>query len=708
MRIALVLFFLVTSLGAELSWAQQGGSSSFSWRYYRPTNTGIQGDECEALLVDSDGNPWIGGYVASFEEGGFSKFHFAQNRWENYSNVDHQVMGHPERTGIVRVADFDQDELGNLWMSTGRGALFFSPALGPASLVRFGDDNSPMPGGWSRGVEIAPDGTVWFSSYATVWGAGGVSQYDPATELWQVFDNPFGDGKINVQPKTGGGYYVWVNATGLEVTRYNSTTSAWENVPSINGNAAQLAGKNATDPQGNTWLFRWTNFDLFQMKLDCLRPDGTWFNFPAPPFGNSVQDVRAKGPNLVLVVDGAGGAWRFNGSTWQYLGVWQNTNWSYDIDQDASGNVWICGLGGAGRRDAATGQWQRYRITNTGQYEFFNEDLSLGRNGHVYATANAGPGVGGMVEFDGQNWIGYNNHQYGLGYPWPFNGDNSQRVYSRPQSGELLVNPTFEGLHRREVNGWTDMQIGSDIVEDMIDDTLGRLWVARPGSLLLKWKTGWRQISDQGGKVLRLDPKQLGRIYAMSDTTITRTSGTFGNSVWTIEDFPELDPQSDQFKGLVVDPTGMVWVGANTINLPFNSTLIKLNPDTRQYTYYRYGENWPFPGQYLMPVAATPDGRIWFQYDSDFGIDDQGLAYFDGTNVVTFPAPFEGVPQWGSVPHAGILDVEQRKTSTGYELWISCASRGIAVLSVSPVGQKPSGDQPAQSVTTRDQSSKTK
>ncbi|MBL8853256.1 MAG: hypothetical protein JNK57_04700 [Planctomycetaceae bacterium] len=667
---------------SQLAFGLQDDSNAYSWRYYRPSNTGIQGDYCEALLLDSDGNPWIAGYEPSFEEGGFSKFHYSQNRWENYSNVDFPEIGHPFSTGVTRVADFDRDSLGNLWMATGRGALFFSPALGPVSLQRFDGDNSPMPGGWNRGVEVAPDGTVWFSAYATYWGGSGVSQYDPTVDQWRVFSNPFGDGKINVQPKPNDGYFVWVNATGLEVNRYDSSTHDWQTLPAETGGPAHLVGKNATDSQGNTWMLRWTNFDLYEVKLDCLRPDGTWFNFPAAPFGNDIAELRAKSPDLVLVVDGSGRVWRFNGSTWQDLGSWNDTSYSYDIDQDVAGNVWACGVGGAGRRDVSTGEWQRFRVTNTSQYDFFNEDLTINQAGHVWATANAGPGVGGMVKFDGQSWTGFNNHHYGLGYDWPFPTDNSQKVYVRPVGAELFVNPTFGGLHQLYRDRWTNMQVGWDEVGDIREDGSGRLWVAHAGGLLLQNRRGWQMMSRHGADLLRADNRFPKRMWAMSVTNVIWLGDSKSPKIWTIEDFPELDPQSDQFKGMVQDSQGNIWIGANTINLPFNSTLIKLNPRTGKYVTWRYGVNWPFPGQYLMPVGATSDGKIWFQYDSDFGIDDQGLGSFDGTQIRTFPAPFEGAPQWGGLPHAGIKDVEVREMTDGYELWISCASRGIAVLRV--------------------------
>lgn len=226
------------------------------------------------------------------------------------------------------------------------------------------------------------------------------------------------------------------------------------------------------------------------------------------------------------------------------------------------------------------------------------------------------------------------------------------------------------------------MQVGWDEVGDIREDGSGRLWVAHAGGLLLQNRRGWQMMSRHGADLLRADNRFPKRMWAMSVTNVIWLGDSTLPKIWTIEDFPELDPQSDQFKGMVQDSQGNIWIGANTINLPFNSTLIKLNPRTGKYVTWRYGVNWPFPGQYLMPVGATSDGKIWFQYDSDYGIDDQGLGSFDGTQIQTFPAPFEGAPQWGGLPHAGIKDVEVREMTDGYELWISCASRGIAVLRV--------------------------
>lgn len=68
MRLALqflaITFLTVTNINSQ----------NYSWRYYTPGNTGIQGDYAEALWIDHDGDPYIAAYTPGWEEGGFSKY----------------------------------------------------------------------------------------------------------------------------------------------------------------------------------------------------------------------------------------------------------------------------------------------------------------------------------------------------------------------------------------------------------------------------------------------------------------------------------------------------------------------------------------------------------------------------------------------------------------------------------------------------------
>lgn len=662
-----------------------------SWRYYRPGNTGIQGDNNGALWVAPDGDPYIAGYDAAFEEGGFAKFIRGENRWVNYSNVDYPAIGHPDETGCVRLTDIVPDATGRLWMGTWLGALRFDPAVGGSSLLRYGPGNSPLSGETVLDVERAPDGTLWFAD-------NGCVRYDPATDTWSQWGT--GNARLAAQPKTGGGYYVWSADTYYgNVFRFDSSTQTWTTFPfpPVPGDVAGLPGKDSVDDAGNLWALRLVPDGGWE-TLDYRRPDGTWVT-PAPPYPSVTFDIwafKAYGDRRALLVNGAGEVYQFNGSGWVGLGTWRPGLYSESVDIDAAGNVWVCGSGGAAKRDVETGQWQRYRLTNTSNFDQFNSDLALDPvNGHVYAGANAAPGVGGMVRFDGARWVGWNPLTYGLGYGWPFLNDNCHALAHRPSNGRVVVSPLdwLYGIHEWTGSGFLPLP-GLDGAVRLCEDSQARLWaLGEYFNLNYHDGTGWTPVPILGwGAKIQKDPTRPGTVWAATGNEIVRTDGTYRFSR-TIEDFPELVPTSDQFSGLAVAPDGIAWIGSWTQNGGTGGgELTRIDANAGTYQMLRYDAGWPLPGQYVQPLAVTPDGRVWMQYDSDYLVAERGLCWYDGTNVGVFPAPPGGEPQWGGLPHAAIGDLEVRQISGGYELWMSCASRGIAVLTVpyqNPVAVRP-------------------
>jgi hypothetical protein len=69
-------------------------------------------------------------------------------------------------------------------------------------------------------------------------------------------------------------------------------------------------------------------------------------------------------------------------------------------------------------------------------------------------------------------------------------------------------------------------------------------------------------------------------------------------------------------------------------------------------------------------------------FDSEFPSTEAGLCWYDGTNVGIIPASPGGFPQWGGLPNSNIRELEYKAVAGGYELWMSCKGRGIAVLTV--------------------------
>jgi hypothetical protein len=654
---------------------------AYAWRYYRPGNTGIQGDFNEALWVGPDGDPYIGGYDAAFEEGGFAKFVQSENRWVNYSNVDYPVIGHPEETGCVRITDIIPDTTGKLWMGTWRGALRFDPAVGPTSLTRYGPGNAPLSGETVFDVERAPDGTMWFAD-------NGCVRYNPGAGTWTQWNT--GNRLLAAQPKVGGGYYVWSADTYYGyVFRFDSATQAWTTLPfpPVPGDIAGMPGKDCVDDAGNFWALRLVPAGGWE-TLDYRRPDGTWVA-PAPPYPSVTFDIgafKAYGDRRALLVDGNGDVYQFNGFNWISLGNWRPGPSTQSVDIDSDGNVWVCGVGGAAKRNVQTGQWQRYRITNTSNFDQFNRDLTIDPvNGYVYTGANAGPGVGGMARFDGARWMGWNQLTYGLGHDWPFPNDYCTALAYRPSNGRVVVSPLnwLYGIHEWTGSGFQQL-VGMDGAVRMCEDSQGRMWaLGEYFNLAYYGDAGWTSVPIVGwGSKIQKDPTRPGTVWAATGNEILRTDDSYRFSR-TIEDFPELEPISDQFSGLAVAPNGIAWVGSWTPNgATGGGELIRVDANTGTYQMLRYDDGWPLPGQYVQPLAVTPDGRLWMQYDSDYLVAQRGLCWYDGTQVGVFPAPPFGDPQWGGLPHAAIDDLEVKIIPGGYELWMSCVSRGIAVLTV--------------------------
>ncbi len=692
--IARAALLLLSLIATSTALAQE--TREVSWRYYRPGNTGIQGDYCEAIWIGPDGDPWIGGYDPSFEEGGVAKFIQAENRWVNISNIDYPVIGHPDITGTTRVSDIVPDAQGNLWMATWRGALRLDPAVGPSSLVNYASASPALANGGCRDLDFSPDGKVWFALLGFGSSMGGILRHTPGTGDWHYWTggNPPQGGNnwpilvwsvrsVSVQPKPGGGYIVWGDAdNGSSIVAFDSGTQLWTyyEFSYTPGSMLDMPGRESVDAAGNLWMTRFVDFvgGNAVFSLDYRRPDGTWVTPPQTPIpagSPSIWAFRAFGDRQALLADGNGRIWRYNGTAWQDLGIWRSGGYTYDVFMDEAGVVWASGTGGAARRDPGTGAWQLYRITNTSQYDLFNSDFSLdAATGHVYACANAGPGYGGMTMFDGTRWIGFNDYTYGLGVSWPFPTDNSQAVGFRPSNGSVAVNPTYNGIHQWNGSTWTNLN-GMSESRGLVEDSLGRLWsLGNYFELRYHNGTNWVSVPNNGawGNNIQPDPDRPGTVWVSTYAEVIRTDGNYRFSR-TYNQFPELNPQSDIFGTVAAGHDGIAWLGST-------QGLFRLNANTGTYEYFTDVGGIPCLG--ASPMAVTPDGRVWFAMFDPYGTGPHGLVWFDGVDAGIFPAPRDGGPQWGGLPHAQIRQMQVREIPGAYELWMICVSRGLAVLTV--------------------------
>lgn len=677
----LILSLCTFAITFQLESAQ---SQQYSWRYYTAGNTGIQGDYAEGIWIDHDGDPYIAAYNPGFEEGGFAKYIQSENKWINYSNVDYPVIGNINNVGASRISDIVEDENGILWMAHWRGLLKFDPAVGSSSIQFWGSGNSIHPGGRTRDLVVAPDGSLWGAVISVSWGNGGVINYNPTTNQWRYWT--YGSTannwpslisyaeKISIQKKpSSNGYVVWIDGVGENVITFDSDTQLFTLHPfSYNpGQLRALPGNDCTDDANNLWVLRFVSTGNFY-SLDYRTPAGNWIT-PPQPAANTESEIwafKAYGNGNAILIDGNSNVWQFNGSSWQSLGIWRQGGFSYGVDIDSIGNVWVTGTGGAAKRDVQTGNWQRHRVTNSSQFDYWVNDISIDAQGNVWMTGNAGTGTGGFQKFDGTRWTGYNNANYGLGYPFPFPTDNTEVIYYRPSNSSVVINPMFNFLHAWNGSTYSSLNYPLDRSKGVVEDSQNRLWsLGQYFNLHYYSNNTWTSVPFSGwGANIQKDPTRPGTIWACSGFRVLRTDGSY-SFFRSNTDFPELNPQSDVLTTVAADLNGVAWVGSN-------KGLFKLNADDGTYQFYS-PSNSQIPGDNISPLLVSPDGRLWFANFQSTTTSTYGLCWFDGTDFGIIPQQ-----QTGGLPHAQIYDAEVKLIQGGYELWISCASRGIAVLSV--------------------------
>jgi len=230
----------------------------------------------------------------------------------------------------------------------------------------------------------------------------------------------------------------------------------------------------------------------------------------------------------------------------------------------------------------------------------------------------------------------------------------------------------YNYLHAWNGSNYTSLNYPLDRSEGVVEDSQNRLWsIGDYYSLSYYNESGnnWITVPVIGsGTNIEKDPTRPGTIWACSGYQALRTDGTYNFSK-VVDDFSELNPQSDFLTTVVPLPDGFAWVGTN-------QGLVKVNANTGTYQFYS-PSNSQIPGESITPLAVTPDGKLWFANFGSTSTSTYGLCWFDGTSFGIFPQQ-----QTGGLPHAQIYDLEVKNIQNGYELWISCASRGVAVLTV--------------------------
>ncbi|MBK8268774.1 MAG: hypothetical protein IPK83_10920 [Planctomycetes bacterium] len=142
--------------------------------------------------------------------------------------------------------------------------------------------------------------------------------------------------------------------------------------------------------------------------------------------------------------------------------------------EESTGALWVAGAGGAARFDFETWSWRRHRFTNSSMISYFVEAISFGPTGEVYLNGNAAPGMGGFNVFDGSDWVGVNDFNYGFGPAWGLPSDDASALCIR-SNGNVAIIPTGQSVFDWDGFGYSPLIPDGYGPRRVVEDGLGRL-----------------------------------------------------------------------------------------------------------------------------------------------------------------------------------------------------------------------------------------
>jgi ligand-binding sensor domain-containing protein len=392
-----------------------GGLAKFdgtNWTVYNPSNSGIPGVSVSSIAFDSDGNLWLGLGGWNYPNG---LVKFDGTVWTIYNESNSPLPSNTVRTIAVDSED-------NKWIGTYKGFAKFDDTnwmlYHAGSLLGYIDEDT-------YSVMVDSDGLVWVGYYCGLARFNGVewTTYDTGNSL--LSDNYVTSILIDQYGNKWLGAF-WgglVKFDGITWTVYDTRNS---NIPN---NGAWI---HAIDNDGNIWMGVWNRNCIVKFdgadfteydSSNSGMPDGYVTSMAIDGYGN-------KWIGVYNYNTGYGALVKFDGMNWTIYDT-TNSGLPYEyisrIAVDTLGNVWLCSSNDPSGSLNLNNQlvkfdgadWVVYDRSNSGLPGDYISSIAIDASNNLWVASvpywNGTESVGGgLVKYDGMNWVVYDSTNSGL------------------------------------------------------------------------------------------------------------------------------------------------------------------------------------------------------------------------------------------------------------------------------------------------------
>jgi ligand-binding sensor domain-containing protein len=599
---------LLLGLGAALA---ASPAPAADWTFIRVSNTGILGAEVTHLAMDPADRLWVAARDPFNGEGGVTWTEDLLH-WTTYSSFDTPLTS--DRVyAIAFAAPHD------VWMATNDGLAH----LHEESWTIYRASNSPLPASDIRDVTIDEEGAVWAIYLETGTSNSGLARFDGVA--WTIWDDEadigFGPGARLDELAIDTLGRIWVDTRGGGIAHYDGST--WTLFNASTGYSDSRSDELMAGPDGDVFV---------DWYLGMMRFDGTtWSELPEP----TTQDISMVHP----AGDGTYWCGTFGGALYRPTGpdTWEGYDFEdrvVNLVQTSTGDIWVGGIRHVARFDSETLTFTDLLSSDNTGFPRENAQAFARETDGTMWTGTQGGGVaaytGTAGALDEGVWRGFNPWNLGR-EPWPFGydgdyGSDSARDVLVDDAGDVWI--ASNGLARWNGSEWTrytpedsglwgtsitclgygdgTLWVGYEVTG--VDEFDGDTWVHHGG--------GGDAFPPGGADDIVVDT--LGRVWAATGSQISLYDGT----TWVTDPF---GPMPGQVFRLAAGPAGDLWVGTT------NGLLYYDGVDVQTFTVDDSG----IPANNLKDIFIASDGSVWVAaWFSGVG----GVARYDGTSWTTYLA----------------------------------------------------------------------
>jgi ligand-binding sensor domain-containing protein len=517
----------------------------------------------------------------------------------------------------------------DVWAATEGGVVEWDMATGTYQKYTTSDG---LPSNYIIGMTQDNTGNLWF---VTVGGfvTGGITKYDGKS--WQTLPG------INIDNAA---------PVGVTAVAFNSKNKLYVGMSDgsiylFNGKYQEIKGPDANQFHESPSITVDKNTNLWSIGSDSIeRYDGkSWEgsrDIPGFPAGSLDFICSDKNNNLWFQDTSdfsSSYLYRFDGESWQKIGITLTDSNVQSIAIDNQGNLWCATIGTLNRYDGKT--WQTFNCPVRSI-----DSIAVDGKGNLWCGANSN----GVLRFDGTSWKTYLTDDV--------KGINYQSLIAGDSDGDTWVS-TGNGLSRFEDNNWE--MVNQDIVNatSFLQDKQGNLWFGSGQTLYCYNGSSWNTVTPPFGifgSFNTIVADNTGGIWVSTNNIVSRFDGTSWTT-FNVGDIFGVTPLTSLIHSIVVDNQNTIWVATNDGMLHLDGANRKIyttadgltDNDIAGFYQDKSGNIWAYgygSGLYLFNGTAW---QSFLQGDRVYGITqnqtgniwlatDHGAIKYDGSNFHSY------------------------------------------------------------------------